>query len=85
MTNPPTIPAPSGNETPSHRDLITRGGGPSRVAEAIGEDREKVKKWSAADSIPGPYWQAMQDGGIATLDELATAADRRRAQDAAAA
>lgn len=37
-----------------------------------------VKAWSLNDSIPGPYFQAIADAKIASLEELAAAAEAKR-------
>jgi hypothetical protein len=41
-------------------------------------DGNTVKGWKRNDSIPGPYWQAFADARIATLEELAAAAEEKR-------
>ena len=38
-----------------------------------------TQRWADRDSIPGEYWNAIADAGIATLEELATAAAARKA------
>jgi hypothetical protein len=80
MVHANAAPQPPQNETPSHRDLIYRGGGSARVAESLDPpvDRNTVKAWAFNDSIPGPYWQAFADAKIATLEELAAAAEAKR-------
>ena len=50
---------------------------PERASIAV--SIHTVRSWRARDSIPGPYWQSLVDAGLATLDELAAAADVRRA------
>lgn len=37
-----------------------------------------VQRWADRDSIPAEYWNALANEGIATLPELATAADARK-------
>lgn len=81
MTDIPSLEA-SHDETLSHRSIIFRGGGPARVGAALQPPVEAntVKAWSRTDSIPGAYWQALADARLATLEELAAAAeDKRRA------
>lgn len=76
------VTAPSENETLTHRQLIERGGGPAKVGASLEPpvSGNTVKAWSLNDSVPGPYWQAFADAKIATLEELAAAAeDKRRA------
>jgi len=36
--------------------------------------RVTVQQWATRSSIPAPYWRAISNAGLATLDELATAA-----------
>lgn len=70
----------SHNDTPSHRDLIFRGGGPAKVGDSLDPPVEgnTVKGWARNDSIPGPYWEAFAEAKIATLEELAAAAGAKR-------
>lgn len=72
--------AVSENDTPSHRDLIFRAGGPAKVGESLepAVAANTVKAWALNDSIPGPYWQAFADAKLATLEELAAAAEAKR-------
>jgi hypothetical protein len=35
------------------------------------------QRWRDRNSIPGEYWSALVDLGVTTLDELASAADKR--------
>lgn len=35
------------------------------------------QRWADRSSIPGEYWAIISDRGLATLEELAAAADRR--------
>jgi len=73
----------------SHRDIIDRGEGSTAVARKISEieeangrqpvDPNTAKAWKRTDSIPGIYWQAFVDAGLATLEELAAAAAAKRA------
>lgn len=77
-----SVEASSHNGTLTHGDLIERGGGPAKVGASLDPpvDGNTVKGWKRNDSIPGPYWQAFADARIATLEELAAAAeDKRRA------
>lgn len=72
----------SQNGNLTHRELINRAGGPTRVGSLLDPpvDGNTVKAWARTDSIPGPYWQGFADANLATLEELAAAAeDKRRA------
>lgn len=35
------------------------------------------QRWADRDSIPGEYWQLLVDSNVASLEELAAAADKR--------
>lgn len=80
------FPPSSQYETPTHREIIDRAGGPSKVAEALRSDppvdRERIKGWARNDSIPGPYFQSFVDADLATYEELGAAAARRKTADA---
>lgn len=65
------------SQAPSHRGIITRNGGPAKLARLIAVDPNTVKAWNRLDSIPAPHWQAITDAGAASLDELALAAARK--------
>lgn len=54
--------------------------GPTEMARKIGfDDPNTVHAWKRTESIPAPYWKAIADAGVATLEELAEAAAARRA------
>ncbi|MES2494608.1 MAG: hypothetical protein V4618_00710 [Pseudomonadota bacterium] len=36
------------------------------------------QRWAERGSIPGEYWKVLSDEDVASLEELATSADRRR-------
>lgn len=61
----------------SHSGIIDREGGSTAFARRIDEDPNKVKAWKRGDSIPAPYWAAVVDAGMATLEELAEGAARK--------
>ncbi len=73
----------------SHRDFIDSGGGSTAVSRRISEielaagrpavSAETVKAWKRSNSIPGRYWVAFADAGIAGLEDLAAAAAALRA------
>ena len=66
--------------TLTHGELIDRAGGPSKVGAVLEPpvDGNTVKGWKRNDSIPGPYWQTFANARIATLEELAEAAEAKR-------
>lgn len=65
----------------THEQIITDANGPSALARIVGVDAGTAKKWRQGDSIPAPYWEAIAEAKIATLDELAAAAaTKQRAQ-----
>lgn len=62
----------------SHQQVIDDAKGPSALAHTLGVEPGTVKQWKRNNSIPAPYWQAISEADIATLDELAAAAATRR-------
>ena len=66
----------------SHTDIINDAGGVAAFARKIGAPYNRVRQWPTADSIPAPYWKATVEQSLATFDELAIAADRRRPESA---
>lgn len=61
------------------------------TAEALGLPTKNVRRWVDSDSIPADWWKPISEAEIATLEELAAAAEARRlassgvqAQDTAA-
>lgn len=77
----------------SRSAILTKEGGPHavalRIAGRIGEAdlarvQSRVRGWSLQGSIPNKYWRLLDELGIATLDELASAAEARKLPDAAA-
>lgn len=61
----------------SHGQIINEVG-ISKTAETLGLQPGTVKQWKRGDSIPAGYWKALRDHGLATLEELAAAAESRR-------
>lgn len=69
----------------THQKIIEDAGGPSAIAKVTGAEPGTAKQWKRLDSIPAPYWAAINEAKLATLEELADAAATRRGrQDAAA-
>lgn len=73
----------------THTDIIMDAGGQTKVAnrittEAAPVDANLVHAWKREDSIPPAYWPRIVDAGVATLDELARAAEARKFPDLAA-
>lgn len=67
----------------THSQIIDEAGGPSALARTPGVevDPGTTKQWKRGDSIPAPYWAAIADAKLATLEELAEAASsKKRAQ-----
>lgn len=62
----------------THEDIIQAGGGNAAFARAVDTDANTVNQWKRQNSIPAPYWRAVADAGLSTLDELAEAAAARR-------
>jgi len=62
----------------SHTDIIAAAGGPSRLARALRAPSGRAHQWKRLDSIPPRYWPDLARRGLASLEELAAAAARRR-------
>jgi hypothetical protein len=64
----------------THAEIIQDAGGwrAVRTALAMATDDYKVKFWFFRNSIPAPYWQALADQKLATVEELALWSHRRR-------
>lgn len=62
-----------------HRDII-QAKGAEAVRAVLGGivSIHTVRSWQQRDAIPGEYWAALASGHVATLGELAGAADERR-------
>lgn len=58
----------------THAEIIDR---PTRFARALGADTNRVKAWKRGDSIPAAYWSRVRRAGLATLEELANAAEAK--------
>lgn len=59
--------------------IILDAGGATALARKIGEDPNTVHAWKRGKSIPAAHWNAIVAAGQATLQELADAAEARRA------
>lgn len=68
----------------THRDIIAEAGGPTKLAERIAVERWLAGAWKREDSIPAAYWPRLVDAGLATLDDLAHAAEARKFPEIAA-
>lgn len=68
----------------THSQII-RSVGADQVLQrtGLGVSVHTVRSWGQRNGIPGEYWAAIADAGIASLKELASAADARAANDAA--
>lgn len=60
----------------NHQQIIDATG-PTALARALDISVDRVKQWRRQKSIPGPYWKALEDARLATLEELAEDAQRR--------
>lgn len=60
----------------THACIIKDAGGALQLHNRLGLVRKlnTVRSWLQRDSIPAEYWRPIADQGLATLDELATAA-----------
>ena len=71
-----------GNRT--HRTIL-RESGHDRIITLTGLPVTTVRSWDQRDSIPADMWLTLADAEIATLEELAGSASRKRpSQDVAA-
>lgn len=73
----------------THNDIIGDAGGPTKMASRITTDAAPVEPnlvaaWKREGSIPPAYWPRIVDAGVATLDELALAAEARKFPELAA-
>ena len=62
----------------SHEQIITDAGGVTAFAQAISAPANLAQQWKRLDSIPAPYWKAVVVAGLATFEEMAEAAEKRR-------
>jgi hypothetical protein len=69
----------------THLQIIIDSGGYKGLAEKIGQPASRVRFWQRREAIPPELWKAVADAGIASLEELATAAAERREGQGAAA
>lgn len=64
----------------THAEIIKDAGTDALVERAgLPVSVHTVRSWRQRGGIPGEYWKAISDAGLATLNELAAAADVRRA------
>lgn len=71
----------------THKDIIKSTGAQAVIDRAgLTVTVHTVRSWQQRDGIPGEYWAALDRAGVASLAELAHAADARRvaANDATA-
>lgn len=73
----------------THNDIIDAAGGPTKFAGLISTEAALVEPnlvfaWKREGSIPAAYWPRIVDATLATLDELAHAAEARKFPDLAA-
>jgi hypothetical protein len=58
---------------------ILRSAGHAEIAALTGRPITTVRSWDQRDSIPADQWKVIAGAELATLDELAEAAARKRA------
>lgn len=65
----------------THSQIIADAGGPSQLKRRLNllATIHTVRSWAARDSIPAAHWNAVVAARLATLQELADAAEVRRA------
>jgi hypothetical protein len=62
----------------THAEIIKQGGTDAIVERAgLPVSVHTVRSWRQRGAIPGEYWKAISDAGLASLDELASAAAAR--------
>lgn len=64
----------------THLQIIKDQGGYQAVADLLKQPRERVRFWERRGAFPPEQWKAVADAGVATLEELATAAAAAKAQ-----
>ncbi|WP_404415466.1 carph-isopro domain-containing protein [Brevundimonas vesicularis] len=64
--------------------IIDDAGGPTILARAIGDEPNTAHAWRRGESIPATRWNALARAGLATLQELANAAEAKRRNPIAA-
>lgn len=71
----------------SHSAIITDAEGPTAFHRKLelGEHQiHAVRSWYQRDSIPPEHWRRISELGLATLEELAEAAEAKKLSDDAA-
>lgn len=66
----------------THADIIEAAGGNAAMARAVNADANLVNQWKRQRSIPAAWWKAVSTANLATLEELAAAAEARRTEAA---
>lgn len=61
----------------THRDILKHGGHEA-IAALTGRPLTTVRSWAQRNSIPADLWIVLSGAGLATLDELAIGASRKR-------
>ncbi|MDO9334971.1 MAG: hypothetical protein Q7T61_01090 [Caulobacter sp.] len=57
----------------THEQIIEQAGGYKGLAAKVKQPEERVRFWERRKSIPAPYWMAVTEAGLATVDELLAA------------
>ena len=61
----------------THIEIIEAVGGYRGLAERLAQPAERIRFWERRKAIPPEQWKACSDAGVATLDELASAAAQK--------
>ena len=68
----------------TYLDIIKSAGSYKELAAKLGLKPERVRFWERRESIPTEHWRHVAASGIATLEELAEAAELQAATAAEA-
>lgn len=66
----------------THHQIISEAGGYKSLADKLEQPADRVRFWERRKAIPPEQWKAVSDAGIASLEELATAAAERAKPEA---
>lgn len=66
------------------KQIVIDAGSDAEVAVLVGARQHQPRDWRLRNSIPAEFWRAFSDKGLATLDELAGAAEHRACERGAA-
>ena len=66
----------------THHQIISDAGGYKSLADKLDQPVDRVRFWERRKAIPPEQWMAVAAAGVATLDELVTAAAKRTKPEA---